>query len=67
VIRTVALGVVCLAGLGVIAAAKKLPTPQLTQIHCPKIAGSKADRLLLRASLDTAIDAEKGDVVHQRR
>ena len=65
VIRTVALGVVCLAGLGAIAAAaKKLPTPQPIQIDYPKVAGSKADRLPLIAHLDTPIDAEKVDVVY---
>jgi hypothetical protein len=44
VIRTVALGVVCLAGLGAIAAAaKKSPPPQPAEVGFPVVAGNKAD------------------------
>jgi hypothetical protein len=54
VIRTVALGVVCLAGLGAIAAAAKKPSlPQPAEVVFPKVAGSKADRLPLIPRLGT--------------
>jgi hypothetical protein len=46
VIRTVALGVVCLAGLGALAAAaKRPPLLQPAEVVFPIVAGSKADRL----------------------
>jgi len=64
VIRTVALGVVCLAGLGAIAAAaKKSPPPQSAAIVFPMVAGNKGDRQQLITRLDTPTDAEKVDVV----
>lgn len=64
-IRTVALGVVCLAGLGAIAAAaKKPPLPQPAEIVFPKVAGIKADRLPLVIRRDTLTDAEKVDVAY---
>ena len=62
-IRTVALGVACLAGLGAIAAAaKKLPLP--AEIVFPKVAGSKTDRLPLITRLDTPTDPERVDVAY---
>ena len=65
VIRTVALGVVCLAALGAIAAAaKKSPPPQPAEVIFPVVAGDKADRLPLIINQDTPTDAEKVDVVH---
>jgi hypothetical protein len=65
VIRSVALGVVCLAGLGAIAAAAKKPLlPQPVEVAFPIVAGSKADRLPLTAHLDTPTDVEKVDVVY---
>lgn len=65
-IRTVALGVVCLAGLGAIAAAaKKTPPPQPAEVVFPMVAGNKADRLQLIIRRDTPTDAEKVvDVVY---
>jgi hypothetical protein len=64
VIRAVALGVVCLAGLGAIAAAAKksapLPSPELGM---PVMAGNKADRLPLIINQDTPTSAEKVDVM----
>ncbi len=64
-IRTVALGVVCLAGLGAIAAAaKKSPPPQPAEVVFPVVAGNKADRLQLVIRQDTPTDAEKVDVVY---
>ena len=64
-IRTVALGVVCLAGLGAIAAAAKKPSlPQPAEIVFPKVAGSKADRLPLIPRLGTPTDVERMDVVY---
>ena len=64
-IRTVALGVVCLAGLGAIAAAAKKPSlPQPAEIVFPKVAGSKADRLPLIPRLGTPTDVERVDVAY---
>ena len=64
-IRTVALGVVCLAGLGAIAAAaKKSPPPQPAEVVFPVVAGNKADRLQLVIRRDTLTDAEKVNVVY---
>ena len=64
-IRTVALGVVCLAGLGAIAtAAKKTPPPQPAEVVFPMVAGNKADRLQLIIRRDTPTDAKKVDVVY---
>ena len=63
-IRTVALGVVCLAGLGAIAAAAKKSPPPLPEVVMPVVAGNKADRLPLIINQDTPIEAEKVDVVH---
>jgi hypothetical protein len=65
VIRTAALGVVCLAGLGAIAAAAKKPSlPQPAKIVFPKVAGSKADRLPLILRLGTPTDVERVDVAY---
>ena len=61
-IRTIALGVACLAGLGAIAAAKKSPPPP--EVVMPVVAGNKADRLPLIMHQDTLTDAEKVDVVY---
>ena len=64
-IRTVALGVVCLAGLGAIAAAaKKTAPPQPAEVVFPIVAGKKADRLQLIIRRDTPTDAERVDVVY---
>ena len=64
-IRTVALGVVCLTGLGAIAAiAKKSPPPPPAEVVMPVVAGNKADRLPLIINQDTPTDAEKVDVVY---
>lgn len=63
-IRSVALGVACLAGLGAIAtAAKKSPLPPPEAVM-PVVAGNKADRLPLIINRDTSTDAEKVDVVY---
>jgi len=65
VIRAVALGVVCLAGLGVIAAAAKKSTPPpAPEVVMPVVAGNKADRLPLVINQDTPTAAERVDVVH---
>ena len=62
-IRTVALGVICLAGLVAIAAAAKKPAlPQHAEVVFPKVDGNKADRLPLIPRLDTPADVEKVDV-----
>ena len=46
-IRTVALGFICLAGLGAIAAAAKKSTPPLPEVVMPVVSGNKTDRLPL--------------------
>ena len=64
-IRTVALRVVCLAGLcAIAAAAKKSPVPQPAEVVFPVVAGNKADRLQLTIGWDTQADAEKVDIVY---
>ena len=62
-IRAVALGVVCLAGLGAIAAAAKKSAPP-PEVVMPVAAGNKADRLPLVINLDAPTGAEKVDVVY---
>jgi hypothetical protein len=65
VIRTVALGVVCLAGLGAIAAAaKRSAPPPSPEVVMPIVAGNKADRLPLTINQDTSTAAERVDVVY---
>jgi hypothetical protein len=64
VIRTVALGVVCLAGLCAIAAATKKSPPLPPEVVMPVVAGNKADRLPLIINQDTPTDAENVDVVY---
>jgi hypothetical protein len=65
VIRAVALGVVCLAGLGAIAAAAKksapLPAPEVVM---PVVAGNKADRLPLVVNQDMPTSSKRVDVVY---
>ena len=64
-IRAVAVGVVCLAGLGAIAAAAKKLAPQpAPEVVMPVVAGNKADRLPLVVNQDTPTAAEKVDVVY---
>ena len=64
-IRTVALGVVCLTGLGAIAAvAKKSPPPPPAEVVMPVVAGNKADRLPFKINQDTLTEAEKVDVAY---
>jgi hypothetical protein len=64
VIRSVALGAVCLAGLGVIvAAAKRSAPPPWAEIVMPVVvAGTKADRLPLVINQETPTAAERMDV-----
>jgi hypothetical protein len=64
VIRTVALGVVRLAGLGAIAAAAKKPPPQPAEVVFPMVAGNKADRLPLIPRGESQTEIEKVDVVY---
>ena len=64
-IRTVALGVVCLAGLcAIAAAAMKPPLPQPAEVVFPVVTGSKADRLPLIARGESLTEIEKVDVVY---
>jgi hypothetical protein len=63
-IRTVALGVVCLAGLGVIAAAAKKSTPPPSpEVVMPAVSGNKADRLPLKIDPDPPTEVDKVEVV----
>jgi len=65
VIRTVALGVVCLAGLcAIAAAAMKPPLPHPAEVVFPIVAGSKADRLPLVPRLSTPTYSEKVEVAY---
>ena len=65
VIRAVALGVACLAGLGAIAAAaKKSPPAPAPEVVMPAVAGNKADRLPLAINQDKPTAAERVDVVY---
>jgi hypothetical protein len=65
VIRTVAFGIVCLAGLGAIAAAaKKSPPPRPAEIGFPVTAGNKADRLPISSNRETTTQVEKLNVVY---
>jgi hypothetical protein len=63
VIRTVALGFICVAGLGAIAAAAKKSTPP-PEVVMPVVSGNKSDRLPLTINEDKPTDAEKVDVVY---
>jgi hypothetical protein len=63
-IRTVAREVICLAGLGAIAAAAKKSPPPPPEVVMPVVAGNKADRLPLIVNPDTPTDAEKVDIVY---
>ena len=63
-IRTVALGFICLAGLGAIAAAAMKSTPPPREVVMPVVSGNKTDRLPLTINEDKATDAEKVDVVY---
>jgi hypothetical protein len=67
VIRTVALGVFCLAGLGAIAVAKISNTGQPLASHEDAMhatAGNKADRLSISVSQDTLTSADKVSIVY---
>jgi len=64
VIRTVALGFICLAGLGAIAAAAKKSTPPPPEVVMPVVSGNKTDRLPLTINENKPTDAEKVDVVY---
>ena len=64
-IRTVALGFICLAGVGAIAAAAKKSTPPPPlEVVMPVVSGNKTDRLPLAINEDKPTDAEKVDVVY---
>jgi hypothetical protein len=63
-IRTVALGFICLAGVGAIAAAANKSTPPPLEVVMPVVSGNKADRLPLTIKEDKPTDAEKVDVVY---
>jgi len=66
VIRSVGLGVVCLVGLGAIAAASKMsvPKPSPHETIRPVVSGNKADRLQLAIRQDRPIEAATVDVAY---
>jgi hypothetical protein len=64
VIRTVALTLICLAGLGAIAGAAIRSTPPLPEPVGPVVAGNKADRLPLVANEKVPEGAEKIDTAY---
>jgi hypothetical protein len=65
VIRTVALGMVCLAGLGALAAAaKRPPLLEPAEVVFPIVGGSKADRLPLLPHLGKSIGVARVDVAY---
>jgi hypothetical protein len=63
-IRTFALGFICLAGLGAVAAAAMKSTPPPPEVVMPVVSGNKADRLPLTIKENKPTDAEKVDVVY---
>jgi hypothetical protein len=64
VIRTVALTLICLAGLGAIAGAAIRSTPPQPETVRPVVAGNKADRLPLVANENVPKGAEKIDAAY---
>ena len=64
VIRTVALTLICLAGLGAIAGAAIRSTPPLPEPVRPIVAGNKVDRLPLVANEKVPKGAEKIDTAY---
>jgi hypothetical protein len=63
-IRTIALGVVCLAGLGVIGPAARRSPPQPAEVVFPVAAGDKADRLPINGNPETLTDADTVNVAY---
>ena len=63
-IRTIALGVFCLAGLGVVAPAGRRSPPQPAEVVFPVAAGDKADRLPIYRNPETLTDADKVNVAY---
>ena len=63
-IRTVALGFICLAGLGAIAAAAMKSTPPPREVVMPVVSENKTDRLPLVINENKPTNAEKVDVVY---
>jgi hypothetical protein len=65
VIKSVALGVVCLAGLGAIATVGKKPTLlPVPDVAMPVVAGNKADRLPIRPQQTILANAHAADIVY---
>jgi hypothetical protein len=60
VIRAIAFGVVCLAGLGAIGATAKKSAPPLSEVF-PTVTGNKADRLSFADGQDTLTSADRVD------
>jgi hypothetical protein len=64
VIRTVALGAVCLAGLSDCHRSKEITAAATGKVIFPVVTGNRADRLQLMIRRDTPTDAERVDVVY---
>jgi hypothetical protein len=64
VIKAVALGVICLAGVGAIATAAKKPIPSSApDVAMPVMVGNKADRLPVHTNQKMIASADAADVV----
>ena len=64
-IKTIALGVVCLAGLAAIVAVGKRPTPlPVSDVVMPVVAGNKADRLPIQPKQAILANADAADIVN---
>src|ERR1700688_4080556 len=63
VIRAIAFGVVCLAGLGAIGATAKKSVSPLSEVF-PTVTGNKADRLSFADGQDTLTSADRVDVAY---
>jgi hypothetical protein len=63
VIRAIAFGVVCIAGLGAIGATAKKSVSPLSEVF-PTVTGNKADRLLFADGQDTLTSADRVDVAY---
>ena len=62
-IRAIAFGVVCLAGLSAIGATAKKSAPPLSEVF-PTVTGNKADRLSVADGQDTLTSADRVDVAY---
>jgi hypothetical protein len=65
VIKTVAFGVVCLAGLGAIATAPNKPAPlSVPDVAMPVAVGNRADRLPIHTNQKIVASADTADIAY---